>query len=274
MFHRWVTTLAFVAGFALVIPLSGGTPSAIAGESSRASHSSRSSKSSHRKSRRRHRRRASRDKKHRRYKVCKTRHGKRRCSYTTVFAGHNLGDARLRETPLNRPSGDIVMEPVNFSGEEYKVHIYDPDGGFDDAALAELDHGMRCKRTGNERAIDPRLYEMMSRIYDHFGRKPIMLVSGHRYQKNEKSRHFHGSAMDIRIEGVSIRRLYDYASSLDEGGNMAMGVGIYPNSGFVHVDFRAPGAKSYRWTDYSGPGHHSHKKRHHGHGKRKPLPNT
>ncbi len=269
MFHRWVTTLAFVAGLALVIPLSGGVPAAVAGESS-SSHSSHKAKSSHR----RHRRRASRDKKHHRIKVCKRRHGKRRCRWTTQFAGHNVAAATLRETSLERPSGDIDMEPVNFSGEEYKVHIYDPDGSFDDAALAELDHGMRCKRTGNERAIDPRLYEMMSRIYDHFGRKPIMLVSGHRYQKNEKSRHFHGSAMDIRIEGVSIRRLYDYASSLDRGGAKAMGVGIYPNSGFVHVDFRAPGAKSYRWTDYSGPGHKSHKKRHHHHGKRKRLPNS
>jgi hypothetical protein len=33
-----------------------------------------------------------------------------------------------------------------------------------------------------------------------------------------------------------------------------MGVGLYPTSGFIHVDFRAPGEPSYRWTDYSGPG--------------------
>ena len=34
-----------------------------------------------------------------------------------------------------------------------------------------------------------------------------------------------------------------------------MGVGLYPTSGFIHVDFRAPGEPSYRWTDYSGPSH-------------------
>jgi hypothetical protein len=31
-----------------------------------------------------------------------------------------------------------------------------------------------------------------------------------------------------------------------------MGVGVYPNSQFIHVDFRAPGEPSFRWTDWSG----------------------
>jgi hypothetical protein len=64
--------------------------------------------------------------------------------------------------------------------------------------------------------------------------------------------------MDIRIPGVSINEMYKYAESLDAGG---MGLGIYPTSQFIHVDFRAPGEPSYRWTDYSGHGGgNSHKK--------------
>jgi hypothetical protein len=31
-----------------------------------------------------------------------------------------------------------------------------------------------------------------------------------------------------------------------------MGIGLYPTSGFIHVDFRAPGEPSYRWVDHSG----------------------
>jgi hypothetical protein len=31
-----------------------------------------------------------------------------------------------------------------------------------------------------------------------------------------------------------------------------MGLGIYPATGFVHLDFRAPGEPSFRWTDWSG----------------------
>jgi len=132
-----------------------------------------------------------------------------------------------------------------------KVDIYDDDGDFDDGALARLDHNFRCWRTNNERAIDPRLYEMLSRIYDHFGKRRIELVSGFRFQRKESSRHFHGAAADIRISGVSTRALYDYARSLDSGG---MGIGMYPRGGFVHVDFRAPGEGSYRWVDKSPRG--------------------
>jgi hypothetical protein len=74
--------------------------------------------------------------------------------------------------------------------------------------------------------------------------------------------------MDIRIPGVSINTMYAYAESLDlglaEGSQGGMGIGLYPTSQFIHVDFRAPGEPSYRWVDYSGHGgskHHKKKKK-------------
>ena len=116
--------------------------------------------------------------------------------------------------------------------------------------VSVVDHRWRCRQTGEERAVDPRLYETLSTIYDHFG-KPIELNSGFRYQRNEGSRHFHGSAMDITIKGVNYTQVYAYATTLDPGG---MGIGKYPRSDFVHIDFRAPGEPSYRWTDTHGSG--------------------
>jgi uncharacterized protein YcbK (DUF882 family) len=180
-------------------------------------------------------------------RVCTGKGKKRRCRYVATFQGHGVPDSALRTEPLPKPSGDIELWSVNLR-EDVKVHIYDEDGELDDAALAELDHGFRCKRTKEERAVDPRLYEIASIIYDHFGQKRMELVSGFRFQRNEGSRHFHASAMDIRIPGVSAKQLYKFAESLDTGG---MGIGIYPRAGFVHIDFRAPGAKSYRWIDRS-----------------------
>lgn len=174
---------------------------------------------------------------------------KKVCRYEQEFTGHNAAKTTLRTEPLARPSGEIHVVSKNLS-EELKVNIYRPDGALDEAALAQLDEIFRCKRSHEVRAVDPRLYEHLSRIYDHFGAKPIELVSGFRFQERDSSRHWHASAMDIRIDGVSIRDLKDYAESLDLGG---MGVGIYPNSGFVHVDFRAPGEPSYRWVDRSYP---------------------
>lgn len=187
-------------------------------------------------------------------KQCSSNGGKRKCKRVAVFQGHNASKSTLRAEPLQKPTGDIWLHAENL-GEETKVNIYKQDGSYDDAALAKLDDLFRCRQTGEVRAVRPELYEQLSRISDHFGGKKIELVSGFRFAERSSSRHFHASAMDIRIKDVSIRDMYNYAESLD-GGNM--GIGIYPTSQFIHVDFRAPGEPSYRWTDWSG--HSSGKK--------------
>jgi uncharacterized protein YcbK (DUF882 family) len=160
------------------------------------------------------------------------------------FVGHGVSEEALRKVPLPRPSGRVVVNHRNVQATA-DVNIYDEDGSFNQAALAELDKVFRCRRTGETRALDPRLYEILSIIYDRYG-KTIEINSGFRYQRNEGSRHFHGSAIDITIEGVGWRDLFAFASSLDRGG---MGIGRYPRNNFVHIDFRAPGEPSYRWTD-------------------------
>jgi uncharacterized protein YcbK (DUF882 family) len=185
----------------------------------------------------------------RKTKVCRRSNGKRRCRWEARFDGHAVAEAKLREEPLPKPSGDVWIYSIN-SREEIKVNIYDENGEMNPEALAQLDHVFRCRRSGEERAVDPRLFEILSSIYDEFGQQRIELVSGFRNQPNEGSRHYHASAMDIKIPGVSVKDLYEFATGLDMGG---MGIGKYPTSGFVHVDWRAPGEKSYRWTDYSGP---------------------
>ncbi len=169
---------------------------------------------------------------------------------TAAFSGHNAAKSSLRTQPLDKPSGHIKLRAENL-GEEVEVDIYKADGSFDDGALAKLDELFRDTKIGEVRAVRPELYEQMSRIADHFGGKTVYLVSGFRFQERDSSRHFHASAMDIRIPGVSIYEMYKYAESLDAGG---MGLGIYPTSGFIHFDYRAPGEPSYRWTDYSGHG--------------------
>jgi uncharacterized protein YcbK (DUF882 family) len=177
--------------------------------------------------------------------------------HVSAFSGHNASKTTLRTEPLDKPSGHISLRAENL-GEEVDVNIYKPDGSFDEASLAKLDDMFRCVRTGEVRAVRRELYEQLSRISDHFEGKQIFLVSGFRFAERNSSRHYHASAMDIRIPGVSINEMYKYAESLDAGG---MGLGIYPTSQFIHVDFRAPGEPSYRWTDYSGHGGgSSHKK--------------
>lgn len=173
---------------------------------------------------------------------------KKKRSRRAMFSGHAADKSQLRTSPLDRPSGDIWLRAENLK-EEVEVNIYNGDGSFNEGALAKLDELFRCIRTGEVRAVRRELYEHLSRVFDHFGKRRIDLVSGFRFAERNSSRHYHASAMDIKIAGISIREMYRYAESLDSGD---MGIGIYPTSGFVHLDFRAPGEPSYRWTDYSG----------------------
>ena len=184
----------------------------------------------------------------RKRKVCKRVRGKRRCRWVPYFKGHGVAKSKLRKTPVPKPSGNVWLYVTNLR-EEIRVNLYNEDGTFNDEALAQLDHGFRDRRNNEVRAVSPELYEVLSTICDHFGKR-VSLISGFRDQDNDGSRHFHGSAMDIKIDDTSIQELYQFAQSLDRGN---MGIGIYPTSGFVHIDFRAPEAPSYYWVDYSGP---------------------
>lgn len=253
--------LAFIAALALVFPMpllvSAQQGVAEAGTSAK---SAKRSKKSSKSSRRARRGKAQAE----RSKVCKSRGGKRQCRWMNTFQGHAVGEERLRTEPLPTPSGEIWVYAENLR-EEVKVNIFDQAGKYNEDALAQLDNLFRCKRSGEVRAVDPRLYEILSMIYDQYGQR-IDLVSGFRNQPDrDTSRHYHASAMDIRVPGISVRELYEFANDLDVGG---MGIGKYPRAGFVHVDWRAPGEKSYRWTDYSPPTHAPKKARKKGQSRR------
>ncbi len=173
------------------------------------------------------------------------RPSKRRGRRVGKMIGWPVSDDALRAEPAPRPSGKLRIYSVNYQ-DEVGVNIYNTDGSFNVAALAQVSHAFRCRRTGQERDIDIRLVTILSQIYEHFGEKRIELLSGYRFQRRTTSNHFHGTAADIRVPGVDPRKLRTFAESLDAGG---MGVGWYPRVGFVHVDVRPP--PSFRWIDYS-----------------------
>lgn len=99
-------------------------------------------------------------------------------------------------------------------------------------------------------AIHPRLIELMAKVSDHFGGRPLMIVSGFRHyspaQYTAHSNHNQGHAVDFRVQGVPNPILRDFCHTLQN-----VGVGYYPNSSFIHLDVRSVGT---RWTDASGPG--------------------
>jgi uncharacterized protein YcbK (DUF882 family) len=186
-------------------------------------------------------------------KASKRRRGKSRGG---KFSGRVVPENLLRDEPLPRPSGNLDIVSLANPSDHAKVNIYNKDGSYNLDALEEIDQVLKCRRTDESKPMDPQLLTYLSHVYDHFGGKPLEIVSGFRNQRKQTSNHYKGTATDIRISGVSIKTIRAFAETLDRGG---MGIGIYPRTGFVHIDVRSP--PSYRWTDYSGAGSNASEKR-------------
>jgi uncharacterized protein YcbK (DUF882 family) len=187
----------------------------------------------------------------------KTRHGSNGVSIKKhgKFTGRVVSESALRKEPLGMPSGDLELRMLGLD-ESVKVNIYNEDGSYNIESLRSLDHVLRCRRTDDEKPIEPRLFTILSHVYDHFGGKPIDIVSGYRNQRKKTSNHYKGTATDIRIEGVTPKKIESFAESIDTGG---LGVGLYPRGQFVHIDVRP--LPSYRWIDMSAPNPNASEKR-------------
>jgi uncharacterized protein YcbK (DUF882 family) len=159
--------------------------------------------------------------------------------------GHLITEDHLRKRLPPPPSGNLYLyRPVE--KESLKINIFNPDGSYNVEAIQAASHMLRCRRTDTQKDMEPRLLAILSHVFDHFGEQRIDVVSGFRNQRKTTSYHYKGTAADIRIEGVPARKLKAFVETLDSGG---MGIGIYPVTGFVHVDVRPP--PSYRWVDYA-----------------------
>ena len=125
---------------------------------------------------------------------------------------------------------------------EYRIgNMYIPE------AIDKLDYFLRDSRTQDEKAYDPKEFDLLHNLMARLGRPEgvIDIVCGYRtpWTNNflrtrsrhtgvaQNSEHMQAKAIDIRVPGVRTRQLRDVALSLDEGG-----VGYYPRSQFVHVD--------------------------------------
>jgi uncharacterized protein YcbK (DUF882 family) len=139
---------------------------------------------------------------------------------------------------------------VLHSGERVRVRPFDETGAARPEAFAQLSHLMRCRVTGEEVAIDPRLAHLLARLAAAY-RQPIQLISGHRTAHangtSPTSQHTTGRAADVRIPGVTIEELRQRAIELGAGG-----VGLYPEKGFVHVDVRRHPRFYWVYTEAAG----------------------
>jgi uncharacterized protein YcbK (DUF882 family) len=145
------------------------------------------------------------------------------------------------------------------SGETIDV-VYRIGDTYVPGAMDKLDYFLRDSRTQDEKAYDPKEFDLLHNLMARLGKSEgvIDVVCGYRTPwTNEflrtrsrhtgvaqNSQHVQAKAIDIRVPGVRTRQLRDVALSLDEGG-----VGYYPRSQFVHVDV----GPVRRWS-FSGRG--------------------
>lgn len=129
------------------------------------------------------------------------------------------------------------------TGESLEV-CYCRNGDYPSQALNRIRHLLRDHRTGNSKAIDPRVLDILYRLSRRLRTtEPFHIVSGYRspatnaalHRKSLKvaSRSFHtrGMAIDFRLPNRHTSTVHTAALAIQAGG-----VGYYPESDFVHVD--------------------------------------
>jgi uncharacterized protein YcbK (DUF882 family) len=148
---------------------------------------------------------------------------------------------------MHKPSGNLgrfTIEAAN--GNEQVEVVFDlANGELDEGSYRAFRHLMRCRRTGAEVPIDPRLIELLWSLSQRTGQR-IILISGYRAPgyAAPASYHIRGMAADIRIPGMTTLMVRDLAKAMG-----VHGIGYYPRSQFVHVDVRE---EPYFWTDLGG----------------------
>ncbi len=150
--------------------------------------------------------------------------------------------APMGSVASERGDGVVTLfRPVKQERQTFRYRT--EDGRYDPAVFEEIAHFFRCRLTDEVHPIDEGLIEMLDAIEDHFGARELKLVSAYRSPLRnhvmrgrgrrvaKKSLHMEGRAADIEIDGVSPRRIRDFAYTLQGGG-----VGYYGSRRFVHVD--------------------------------------
>jgi uncharacterized protein YcbK (DUF882 family) len=165
--------------------------------------------------------------------------------YGALAAAAAMVPGRAHAAVTKRPERILSLFHTH-TGERLQI-AYCCDGVYQPEALAQLNHLLRDFRVDQEKAIDPKLFDLLHELAGTLETdRPYHVISGYRSpETNAKLRerggvhsgvansslHMVGKAIDIRLPGVKLDHLRSAAAALKLGG-----VGFYPSSNFVHVD--------------------------------------
>jgi uncharacterized protein YcbK (DUF882 family) len=115
------------------------------------------------------------------------------------------------------------------------------------------------ERKGVKNSVPPRLLwkkivptlRIVEELRESFG-KPCRILSSYRSPEYNKavggaqlSQHKEFTALDIAFDGVPPERVYERLIEWRKAGKFVGGLGLYPSSGFVHIDTRG---RNSTWT--------------------------
>jgi len=159
---------------------------------------------------------------------------------TARSEANNAAWRRYVKAPKEKGALELTTPMARFAGP-----VVDKDGRLRPDALRALSHLLGAG--GKHPPLPERLIRQLVKISDTFGGRPMRVVSGYRTTSYYgDSRHRLSAAVDFSMAEVPNAVLCEYLRDLD-----GVGVGYYPNSGFVHLDVRTLSAF---WVDYAGPG--------------------
>jgi len=128
----------------------------------------------------------------------------------------------------------------------YNEHLHEwlPVDPHDPPTQGTLDHVLRDHFTNQATKVDARLLDILVAAAAKFRGDTVFVVSGFRHPKYNlmlrkkghqvarDSQHTHGNAVDFYLPRVPTMVLHAWAKQQKLGG-----VGLYLDSGFVHMDF-------------------------------------
>lgn len=153
------------------------------------------------------------------------------------------------------------------TGESGEFPAATDQGGFSAASLERAARLLRDSRTGQSHPIEPATLDLVYQAQRRFLAHEIRVVSAYRApgparpappprgrgkkpaappRERLPGIHGQGRAIDLVVPGASDKDVAEWARA--QG---FVGVGIYPNAGYCHLDVRP---QSYFWVDSSGPG--------------------
>lgn len=141
------------------------------------------------------------------------------------------------------PEGRVSLYNLQ-TDERLSVTYRTDSGAYDQGALNDLNHLLRCHHTNESTIMDVRLIEFVNLIQRRIGgRRDVHIVSGYRSAEYNQqlirmgtraarnSYHVLGQAVDVQMSGVPLRTIREVALRFGCGG-----VGYYPRGKFVHLD--------------------------------------